>query len=175
MTYAQIVSSYVTMIESHPSYRSSLRKFLGQYSRLSTLADAIDTAVLCNHPHQNCLSWKKRQDVHRHLLKSKAQIQASATFEELHAVIAQCVRPPFQAADLLIYDLSIRIGAWLGLKPALVYLHRGTREGARALFGRRLPNEIACSEFPPAFRRLPAIELDDLLCIYKAEIALARN
>jgi hypothetical protein len=71
---------------------------------------------------------------------------------------------------LIVYDTSTRIGGFLRLKPARVYLHAGTRQGAAALgFGNRewlLPQDL-----PRAFGKLRPDEIEDCLCIFKREIA----
>jgi hypothetical protein len=69
---------------------------------------------------------------------------------------------------LAVYDITQRIGRYLGLEPEDVYLHRGTREGARAL---GLCGEtVKKDQFPAAFQRLSAAEIEDCLCIFKDEL-----
>ena len=67
-----------------------------------------------------------------------------------------------------------RIGAKLNLFPEKVYLHAGTRLGARSL---GLPNvpRLSVSEFPKEFRALKPHEIEDALCIFKDEFALFRR
>ena len=73
-------------------------------------------------------------------------------------------------AELYYYDTALRIGASRSLMPKHVYLHRGTRDGARALGldwradlldPRALPKELAVLE---------PHEIEDFLCIYKDQL-----
>lgn len=67
----------------------------------------------------------------------------------------------------MVYDTALRIGAKLGLEPERVYLHAGTRVGARALgLDWRAPS-ILSQDLPSQLRLLPAWQVEDLLCIYK--------
>jgi hypothetical protein len=74
-------------------------------------------------------------------------------------------------AELYAYDTAARIGAKLGLAPRQVYLHRGTREGAKNLGFESSRKTIARSELPVELRGLAADEIENLLCIYKAQLA----
>jgi hypothetical protein len=104
-----------------------------------------------------------------HLLQGAARkLQASADFRVLHDVVERSIRPIRGIGELAVYDFSLRIGAFLGLSPTMVYLHAGARDGARALGlkGVRLdPREL-----PPAFSKLSPAEIEDCLCIYKNEL-----
>jgi hypothetical protein len=54
------------------------------------------------------------------------------------------------------------------LEPDRIYLHAGTREGARALgLG---GTALSKSELPKAFHRLSPGEIEDCLCIYKDDL-----
>jgi hypothetical protein len=71
--------------------------------------------------------------------------------------------------ELCVYDVSTRIGAWLKLEPAQVFVHAGVRVGARALgLGGR--DRFDVQELPQAFRDLSASEAEDCLCIFKDEL-----
>ena len=70
--------------------------------------------------------------------------------------------------ELAVYDIACRIGAFLGFRPDRVYLHAGTREGARALGLRGA--SVRKIDLPGAFGCLSPAEIEDCLCIYKADI-----
>lgn len=72
---------------------------------------------------------------------------------------------------LTIYDTALRIGAFLRLEPAVVYLHRGTREGAKAIGENHRSECLDVRELPRPFQRLKPYEIEDCLCIYKWEPA----
>ena len=70
---------------------------------------------------------------------------------------------------MAIYDTALRIGAKLHLEPDQVYLHRGTREGARRLGIGSSERSIPANRLPPPLRQLKAREIEDVLFIYKDE------
>lgn len=69
---------------------------------------------------------------------------------------------------LTVYDIAHRIGAHFRKAPRLVYLHAGTRTGARVfhISGDSFDPKI----LPKAFSRLAPSEIEDCLCIYKDEL-----
>lgn len=71
--------------------------------------------------------------------------------------------------ELYVYDLALHLGAQLGLSPQRVYLHRGTRQGAKKLGLQFRKKWLDADELPEALRELPAYEVEDILCIYKNE------
>ena len=109
------------------------------------------------------------------LLLRKRQIQASKTFAELHDIVSDVAADFHGIGSLTVYDTATRIGAFLKLEPDRVYLHAGTRDGARALgFDQR--DSLSASELSRAFRRLSPDEIEDCLCIYKRDIeAISRG
>ncbi|MBK8097628.1 MAG: hypothetical protein IPK26_11010 [Planctomycetes bacterium] len=141
------------------------------YAGQPTLADAIDVAALCKapngkrHPHQNRIPPASLAEARLRLLA--ADLGTAATFDELHDAVAALIGDLWMVADLTIYDIAHRIGAHLGLAPERVYLHRGTRVGARALGLGRGRATLELRDLPPEFHRLTAAEAEDCLCIYK--------
>src|SRR5262249_51982407 len=96
-------------------------------------------------------------------------VRRCQTFGELLELVGHAVGRISGIGELTIYDTALRIGGKLGLEPDVVYLHAGTREGARVfgLDGASVP----LSKFPPAFRGLKPREVEDCLCIYKRDLA----
>jgi hypothetical protein len=94
-------------------------------------------------------------------------------------LVEHLVGPIPGIGELTVYDISQRIGSRFDLEPDRVYLHSGTRVGARALGfdGRRASLEVA--ELPDELtEQLRPRELEDLLCIYKnalAKVGLGRS
>ena len=74
---------------------------------------------------------------------------------------------------LTVYDIAHRLGAHFGKAPQLVYLHAGTRTGARVfnIIGDSFDPRI----LPKAFSRLAPSEIEDCMCIYKDELAMAHT
>jgi hypothetical protein len=100
-------------------------------------------------------------------------LASAETFEELHDRLASLRFK--RVGPLMIYDTAFRMGAKLGLEPRLVYLHRGTRDGAVLLGFSKKRRTLEPNELPPAFRALRPYEIEDCLCIFKRDIARMRG
>ena len=173
---ADIVGSYTGHPTPADSCRARLANFLRYFEHRKTIDEAIQAAIMRNHPHQNCLSWKKRRQVHQSLLSAAASLDAESTFEGIFAIVESCVRPPFKNADLLIYELSLRLGAYRKALPTSVYLHSGTLKGAKFILGNQaLPWAVPLTKLPSAFSPLLPHEAEDCLCIYKAKLEVLRK
>ncbi len=101
------------------------------------------------------------------LVRREGLIHSCRSFEALHDLLDRESRRFWKNAELTVYDTALRIGAYLGLEPEQVYLHAGTREGARAMGVDRGRRTIRPRELPKAFWRLKPHEIEDCLCIYK--------
>jgi hypothetical protein len=73
--------------------------------------------------------------------------------------------------ELYVYDTSLRIGAYMGIWPQKVYLHAGTRKGAKALGFPSTARSIDPLAMPIEMSQLEPREMEDFLCIYKAHLA----
>ena len=71
----------------------------------------------------------------------------------------------------MVYDTSLRVGAYLGLTPRFVYLHAGARAGAKALGLNAGTKKLAMSDLPHELQVLAPEEVEDFLCIYKKTMA----
>lgn len=114
-----------------------MREFLG--------TDSFELAVACRYRNTNgrisCCSHQRhiRHSALEHILeKLKAQkdnISKAGNFEELHKIVEDTqVR---YIGDLTKYDIAVRLGYLQNpkiLPQELVYIHAGTREGAKALY-----------------------------------------
>ena len=85
-------------------------------------------------------------------------------------LVDSLIRDIHMVGALVVYDVSHRMGAHLGLEPEQVYSHAGTREGARALGLGRGRDALGLDELPVEFGKLKA---EDCLCIYKEAIRRA--
>jgi hypothetical protein len=118
------------------------------------------------HSHQRRVGARHRWAEH---LLAHLDLLEAESFEELFAVIESLIIPGIK--EMTVYDTAHRIGAKLGLEPRLVYLHRGTRDGAVLLgFSRKL-RTLEPSQLPPAYQGLRPYEIEDCLCMYKKDIA----
>ena len=95
---------------------------------------------------------------------------ACRSFDDLHRTVHDRIGGIHRIGELAVYDISCRIGAFVGLSPNRVYLHAGTRKGAQALGLRGAT--VHKNDLPPEFGRLSPAEIEDCLCIYKAPIQL---
>src|SRR2546426_21264 len=104
------------------------------------------------------------------LLDRLTELKRARSFEQLHNVVDATIARIHGIGELTVYDTALRIAAHRGLEPKRVYLHAGTREGAKTLGISRDRKWVLPGKLPRAFRRLRPIEIEDCLCIYKAEL-----
>lgn len=173
MTPEQAVANYINR------YRALARGEMRTFESEPTLRAAIRRAALCElpdgerHPHQYRIPKVLLEQVEERLQAIASRLQRTADFAALHDVVGGEIGILRGIAALTVYDISQRIGAYLRKTPTLVYLHRGTRTGA-AVFGLR-GRTIDPKELPQAFSRLTPSEIEDCLCIYKAELRAGRD
>ena len=89
------------------------------------------------------------------------------TFDKLHDIIDTCKVSGI--GPLFVYDVSVRIGAYLKLEPESVYMHAGAREGAKLLGFNTNVVRIPKGDFPDFMQHLSADEIEDFLCCYKSK------
>ena len=99
------------------------------------------------------------------------QIARVESFHALHQLIAKCLASIRGIGELYIYDTALRLGAFLRLTPEYVYLHAGTRAGARALGLDLSDGFLRVPLLPKPIQTLLPHEIEDFLCIYKAQLA----
>jgi len=144
---------------------------------LPTDEDAISQAALARlpsgkrHPHQYRIPRAALQESRRRLLQNLPRPRQAGSFDELFELITTLVQPIPGIGPLTVYDTAVRVGARVGLEPSKVYLHAGTRIGAKALGLDAGSATIELAELPHELRTLTAREIEDLLCIYKGEFA----
>jgi len=155
-------------------FRSRAAAELNSFESEPTLSSAITRAAAAERPdgrrydHQRRLSQSTLREVERSL--SGVPLGSCQSFEELHTEIERRILPIRGVGELMVYDTALRIGAKLGLLPNRVFLHRGTRLGARALALDWRARLLEPSALPPALRSRPPHEVEDILCIYKAHL-----
>lgn len=165
-----IVSVYIQ--EHRPRIERQLRLFRIQ----RTLEDAISMAGLATSPtgkrfdHQRRIPREALKVSAETLLKAEARIKGCKTFHDLIELVESEIRPIDGIAALTVYDTAVRIGAKLGLEPDRVYLHAGTKAGAKALgLSVRKKKWLGAKDLPKEFRRLKPGEIEDCLCIFKGQ------
>lgn len=129
------------------------------------------------HSHQNRIPGAVLQACAKGLIDHLPALERSPSFHELLMQIEAVYQPIRGAGELLAYDTADRLRHRLGLTSEhLIYLHAGTRVGARRLFGGRLPRGDAWAlmrhQIPEQLLVLDNHELEDFLCLYKDELML---
>jgi hypothetical protein len=160
-----------------PKHRAGIQWFVNQ----PTLAIAIEMAALARDSRGKRFGHQRRipQVVLRAALqelRSRApEIQACKSFNELHELIEDALNGVKGVGELYFYDTALRIAANLHLRPETVLLHAGTRVGARLITEVRGRRWLTRKDLPAELRRLPAEQVEDILCIYKDRIGGLHN
>ncbi len=158
-------------------HRSRLRAQLDYFCKQPTFDAAINAAGMARDArgkrfaHQCRVRKKALRECTSRLLARRSTVAAAGSFDELHRIVESAIVDLLGVGDLMVYDTSLRLGARLGLCPQVVYLHAGTRQGAKAIGLDRGHRTLKMSELPPAFQRLEPCEVEDCLCIYKDMLA----
>lgn len=87
---------------------------------------------------------------------------------------------PYGIGPVTVYDVAVRIGAFLEVEPEQVYMHAGVRQGLKSLeaalgnhaAGKRLAGahklkRVPLYLFPKPLRSMKADDVEDLLCTYR--------
>jgi hypothetical protein len=173
MKLEAIVRTYIRKIR--PRAQAEIDWFAQQPS----LDAVIEKAALAinrkgkRYSHQRRLKKAALKQALRALLDESGAIEQTHNFDDLFKLIGAAVKPIPGIGELYVYDTSLRIGAKLNLFPTMVYLHAGTRRGARALGLNDSEATLKVSALPKEFRILEPHELEDLLCIFKDELKTA--
>ena len=142
-----------------------------------TLADAVSMAALAQAPSGKRLSHQCRipgsvlEQARALLMRHLERFEQIRDFDDLHAEIDTLTGNIAGIGELYVYDTALRIGAKLGIKPKHVYVHAGVREGIRNLGLDPKQPRIPIVKLPAPFRTLDAFEIEDVLCIYKHQLA----
>jgi len=155
--------------------RPGARREWQHYAHLPTLKDTIEQAALAltskgkRHPHQRRLKQAVLVAVKNNLLQEIQALRDSASFDAILGLVQACSVPGF--GELARYDTALRIGLWRSLLPDKVYLHAGTRSGARNLGLDVSRGYLTLEDLPAQLRALEPHEIEDALCIYKNDFA----
>lgn len=99
------------------------------------------------------------------------RLKGCGSFDDLHTLLLELLGKVQGLGELCFYDTALRLGAALGHSPEFVYLHRGTRAGAKALGLNGSAPYIKLAQLPAPIRTLAPHEAEDFLCIYKGKLA----
>jgi hypothetical protein len=135
-----------------------------------SLAKAIEIATGSSGTvpdHQRRVGRKILKKACSALLADEHQIKACTSFDALFHLVERTTADIHRFGELAVYDTSLRLGVWLNKWPKKVYLHAGTRKGAKALGMDVSRGFVEMKELPKAVQVLKPWEAEDFLCIYE--------
>jgi len=138
-----------------------------------TLLEAIEKAASCinaedkKHRHQYRLKKADLEAFASSLKGGIATIEACNNFNDLINTVRSL--KAYGIGELTVYDVSVRIGAFMNVWPQYIYLHAGAKIGALGLIVDFEGDIIAKEMLPDEFSTsdLTCYELEDIMCIYK--------
>jgi hypothetical protein len=155
-------------LSERPRAEQELESFSSQ-----PFGEALERASLAIHKRRRRLNHQRRlkgsalRKAKSILLGAAKELRLCHSFAQLHNLIKEHLNGIRGLAELYYYDTALRIGASLGLTPKRVYLHRGTRDGARNLGLDWRADSLHPRALPKALAVLEPYEIEDFLCIYK--------
>jgi hypothetical protein len=123
--------------------------------------------------HQRRLKQKVLEEARAALLGASAKLRRAKDFDDLHESIKDALAGITGLGSLYYYDTALRIGANLHKMPERVYLHRGTRRGARAMGLDWRESSLDPECLPKELASLEPHETEDFLCIFKDRLGNA--
>ena len=172
-----VIKHYKSKIMEYKNERNdncSVDRVVKYVLKQKNIEEAINTAVMSRdengkkHSHQKRLPNICLKDYSQKLLIIKNQISQVKSFNSLDMLLEQ--NRIHGVGELLIYDVSVRIGEYLKIYPETIYIHAGTRTGLQNLLKRRIyEKQIKKETLPDPFRScdLTPGQLEDFFCIYK--------
>lgn len=163
-------------------HRPRLTAQLDHFARQLSLKAAILDAGMARNAkgkrfrHQSRLRKNALEECTERLLARQTALAGAKSFDDIHDIVESAIREISGIGELMVYDTALRLGAKLGRLPtSSVYLHSGTRKGAKALGLDRGQRVLEMSELPAAFHSLEPYEVEDCLCIFKDHFAPKAN
>lgn len=157
-----------------PHARAELDEF-----RVQPTNAAVQRAALCldelgkRFSHQRRMKGPALRKSEEILCDSVRELRACRSFDELHELVRHLLEGIVGLGSLYYYDTALRIGANLKVMPRRVYLHRGTRKGARALCLDWQIDTLNPRSLPKELWVLEPHEIEDFLCIFKDRLRKA--
>ncbi len=156
-------------INHRPRSRDELEWFRNQSSVEDTIRLAALAVDACGKrlSHQRRITKENLERARTILLSATNDLKQCKTFDELLNLVESDLHGIRGLGELYAYDTALRIGAKLGLLPEKVYLHRGTRKGAKALELDWKARALEVTAIPDELQELEPREIEDFLCVYK--------
>ena len=171
-----IINEYKKLKKEHPDLH--IEYCLQQNSLEDTIKIAAQSVNHLNkiHPHQHRVGRKKLNKFANELVNHVSEFEKANNFDNVYNIISKVNMHGIGA--LTCYDTALRICSKISYKnnffPDKIYLHAGTRIGAKKLIGNKklkgkqfiykndLPDVLKNSELTPS-------ELEDILCCFIAK------
>lgn len=154
------------------AYRAGERDELAFFKECS-LEQALEVAALAKDSrgkrfsHQRRLTQESLQQGKQAIMLMVGAFQKAESFEEILKTVRGITSQVHGLGELYAYDTALRISAKTGHEPKHVYLHAGTRVGAKRLGIQTSRDYVPLAELPEALKLLKAHEVESFLCIYK--------
>jgi len=147
------------------------------YQIQPNLEKVIEIAALARMPSGKRYSHQRRipeivlEQARDRLLTVSGDLQKSTSFQELFDIVERTIGDIQGIGELTVYDTAYRIGIYLKLEPKEIYLHAGTRKGAKAIgIDTKKREFLSVKQLPIPFAALRPAEIEDCLCIYEEEL-----
>lgn len=133
-----------------------------------------------HHNHQSKVDITARRLFGRRIVRgAQAGRMPTDHFDDMHDWMD--AHKPYGIGPVTVYDVAVRVGAYLGIEPTSVYMHAGVRQGMSALISAvdfpmddlydtsalvrsgRFPVDL----FPPPLDKMRADDVEDILCTYR--------
>ncbi|NMB53244.1 MAG: hypothetical protein GYA15_00965 [Leptolinea sp.] len=166
-----IAEAYIKKIR--PVANRELEWFKNQ----KNLDDAIHYAALAlnccekRYSHQRRITRENLHLSKKILLQNIEGIKNCPSFDALYTLLESLLEPVSGLGELYIYDTAFRLGAYLRRMPERVYLHAGTRVGAKNLGFDRKKKTLEVAQMPEWLQQLQPYEIEDVLCIFKDKLS----
>lgn len=180
-----VISSFSDMLSVYQKYCSQgLENELNFFRKLIQSNNISDTKIaeaLLSGSHQRYLNFKTaikhRDNAKLKLAEAKLWDQQFKDFEELYASVCDVLRDIPYIKNLVKYDVAKRMAVMFQpeiLPDKNVYIQNGAKIGAEKLLGRILNDESSIDRkiFIQFFGNLPAVHIENILCIMKDCLAL---
>ena len=147
------------------------------FGNRQSLSEAIDAAARSErqsgalHDHQCRVGRHRLAILAKMLGAQKDAIARARSFDALHGIVEAAADRIKGVGRLASYDVATRIGRYRGMAPEVIYLHAGARDGARALGIDDGSGKAPISRLPAPLNRLSPAQAEDVLCIYKRDLA----
>lgn len=135
-----------------------------------------------HHNHQSKVDITARRKFGARIIAArKRQELCTSEFDRFHDRLDEI--KPYGIGPVTVYDVAVRIGAFLGIEPHSVYMHAGVRQGMKALcealirtgsvdndlneFTDWKEKRVPVRRFPYPLNGMRADDVEDILCTYR--------